>query len=179
MPAYHSSFKEVKGEVVCATALLPLKTKVKGPAPKELDESKEDIIDEVLKYFKANMLFRTFQVESPADRTLIYLTLYTHYLLKNTENKKTSKKADADRLYFTLCEAELPGPGDNSFELAAFYDKPRDNDDKKKWQAYMRQAKEELGIRLAKLVFSNDSAGSDKLWMQFSKRKFLGKAFIN
>lgn len=178
MPAYHSSFKEAKCEVLCATALLPLKTKVKGPAPKELDETKEDIIDEVLKYFKANMLFRTFQVESPADRTLIYLTMYTHFLLKHTENKKTQKKADADKHFFQLCEETLPGPADSSFALAAFYEKPRDADEKKRWEAYMRQAKEELGIRLAKMVFASDS-GPDKYWMQFSKRKFLGKAFIN
>ncbi|KAF0971922.1 hypothetical protein FDP41_009618 [Naegleria fowleri] len=178
MPAYHSSFKDAKCEVVCGTAFLPLKTKVKGPAPKELDDKKEDIIDEVLKYFKANMLFRTFQVESPADRTLIYLTLYTHYLLKNVENKKTAKKMDADKLFFQLCETELPGPGDSSFELSAFYEKPRDSEDKKKWQAYMRQAKEELGLRLAALLFTNDS-GPDKYWMQFSKRRFLGKTFIN
>ncbi|EFC48429.1 P21-ARC [Naegleria gruberi] len=178
MPAYHSSFKDAKCEVYCGTAILPLKTKVKGPAPKELDENKEDIIDEVLKFFKSNMLFRSYQVESPADRTLIYLTMYTHFLLKHTENKKTTKKADADKLYFQLSEEALPGPGDSSFALIAFYDKPRDTNEKKQWDSYMRQAKEELGLRLAKLIFKEDGV-ADKYWMQFSKRKFLGKAFIN
>ena len=179
MPAYHSSLNGTEGTSLCGTAVLPLKTKVSGPAPKELDEKKEDIIDEVLKYFKANMLFRTFQVEGAADRTLIYLTMYTHFLLKSLENKKIQKKSEADKLFFQLCQDSLPGPGDADFALSAFYEKPKNNIEKTNWEAYIKQAKQELGLRLVNLLFSSETSGPDKYWMQFSKRKFLGKAFIN
>ena len=36
----------------------------------------DDIIDEVLMYFKANVLFKHFEVKGTADRVLIYMTLY-------------------------------------------------------------------------------------------------------
>lgn len=45
----------------------------------------EDIIDETLNYFRANVLFRNFDVRSGTDRTLIYLTLYTHQCLLKCE----------------------------------------------------------------------------------------------
>ena len=45
----------------------------------------EDIIDETLNFFRANVFFRNFDVKGKADRTMIYLTLYTHYLLVKAE----------------------------------------------------------------------------------------------
>jgi hypothetical protein len=36
----------------------------------------EDIIDETIKFFRANVFFRNFEVKNGADRTLIYITLY-------------------------------------------------------------------------------------------------------
>ena len=37
---------------------------------------KMDVVDEALKFFKANVLFRNFEVTCPSDKTLIYLTLF-------------------------------------------------------------------------------------------------------
>ena len=45
----------------------------------------EDIIDETLTYFRANVLFRNFDVRGGADRTLIYLTLYAAQCLVKLE----------------------------------------------------------------------------------------------
>jgi len=42
-------------------ALLPLRTQVRGPAAKETGE--QDIIDEALYYFKANVFFRTYEIK--------------------------------------------------------------------------------------------------------------------
>ena len=50
---------------------------------KSLDQ--EDIIDETLNYFRANVFFRNFDVRGGADRTLIYLTLYTQQCLVKCE----------------------------------------------------------------------------------------------
>ena len=36
----------------------------------------EDIIDETIKFFRANVFFRNFEVKGGADRTLIYFTLF-------------------------------------------------------------------------------------------------------
>lgn len=42
-------------------AILPLRTKVRGPAPSVNTDN--DIIDESLYYFKANVFFRTYEVK--------------------------------------------------------------------------------------------------------------------
>ena len=40
------------------------------------------MVDEILQFFKPNMLYRTFDVQGPGDRLLIYFTLYVHQCLK-------------------------------------------------------------------------------------------------
>ena len=37
-----------------------------------------DVVDEALALFRANVLFRNFEVHGSADRVLIYLTLFIH-----------------------------------------------------------------------------------------------------
>jgi actin related protein 2/3 complex, subunit 3 len=57
-----------------------------------LDE--EDVIDETLNFFRANVFFRNFEVRGSSDRTLIYLTLYTHQCLvkcEKIEDRATGK----------------------------------------------------------------------------------------
>ncbi len=84
MPAYHSSLNEAKFSEACGCAICPLKTEVKGPAVlSPADE--DDIIDEVLNYFRANVFFRNFEIKGAADRTLIYLTLHVVQVLVKME----------------------------------------------------------------------------------------------
>ncbi|EJW78165.1 hypothetical protein WUBG_10927 [Wuchereria bancrofti] len=64
-------------------AVLPIRSNIKGPAPR-IDDG-EDIIDEALAYFKPNIFFREFEIKSPADRTLIYLTLYISECLRKLQ----------------------------------------------------------------------------------------------
>jgi len=55
--------------------VLPLKTKVRGPAPSaKADEL--DVVDEALALFKANVFFRNFEFKGNGDRVLVYLLLY-------------------------------------------------------------------------------------------------------
>jgi hypothetical protein len=61
----------------------------------------EDIIDETLFYFRANVMFRNFSIESAADRTLIYLTFYTQQCLRELErvdDKQAGKCANESLL---------------------------------------------------------------------------------
>ena len=60
MQAYHSQFLNPI-QVVGNTAILPIRTQVRGPAPK--DNSEMDIIDEALYYFKSNVFFRTYEIK--------------------------------------------------------------------------------------------------------------------
>ena len=88
-------------EEACSCAICPIKTEIRGPSPHEapgrdiyalvacfftnLFKDKEDIIDETLSTFRANVFFRNFDVRNSGDRTLIYLTLYTHQCLVKLE----------------------------------------------------------------------------------------------
>ncbi|KAH8044853.1 hypothetical protein JL722_14512 [Aureococcus anophagefferens] len=66
MPAYHSKYAGAEtGDEACGCALLPLKTKTRGPAPLMAD-GEEDIVDEVIKYYRPNSLFRNFEVKGGA-----------------------------------------------------------------------------------------------------------------
>jgi len=67
--------------------LCPIITDVQGPAltttKKKLKKlGKVDIIDETLKYFRINVLFKNYEIKGNADVLLFYLTVYTGYCLK-------------------------------------------------------------------------------------------------
>ena len=64
----------------------------------------EDVIDETLIYFRANVLFRNFDVRGGADRTLIYLTLHAMQCLVACE--KIEDKASG--LFSTItCDFQI------------------------------------------------------------------------
>lgn len=50
------------------------------------DQNREDIITESLELFRANSLFRNFEIKGPADRVLIYLILFVGDCLTRINN---------------------------------------------------------------------------------------------
>ena len=50
---------------------------MRGPAPVQQSEGK-DIIEETITFFRANVMFKNFEMKGPADRVLCYLTLFVH-----------------------------------------------------------------------------------------------------
>lgn len=78
MPAYHSKKNEEGYAEACSCAACPLKTDLKGPAPQftpvtGAEDGGEDIIDETLNYFRANVLFRNYDVRI---EELIFIFIY-------------------------------------------------------------------------------------------------------
>ena len=136
----------------CGSALLPLKTKVKGPAaPCPPDQS--DIIDEALQFFRANVLFRNFQPSSPADLTLAYLTVYVGELLRVYSKCKTKDEAKKAMTAVSM-STSFAIPGDKQFVLPGFFQQPATRQEGEAFRNYMRQAREETAIRLVELAFS-------------------------
>ncbi len=95
MPAYHSKLCDESSSFneSCGCALCPLKSEVRGPAePAPVD--KDDIIDDTLNFFRANTLFRNFDVRNGPDKTMIYLTLFAQACLvkcEKIEDKNTGE----------------------------------------------------------------------------------------
>lgn len=93
--------------------ILPLRTRTRGPAytlpplpPNTLDiditpdSESYDCVDEILSLFRANVLFRNFEINGPADRMLIYGTLFVSECLgkvKPTMSARDAEKVNATR----------------------------------------------------------------------------------
>mmetsp|Transcript_30683 Transcript_30683/g.66927 ORF Transcript_30683/g.66927 Transcript_30683/m.66927 type:complete len:177 (-) Transcript_30683:162-692(-) len=172
MPCYHSRQNEEypSMEETCSCAVCPIKSDIRGPSP-HAPPDKEDIIDETLSTFRANVLFRNFDVRTSADRTLIYLTLYTHQCLVKLE--KIEDKATALRELHALAIKQFVCPGDSGWPLGTLFPQPAGKAEGDLFKAYFKQARDELGIRLVGLMFEDGS--KSKWWQAFSKRKFMGK----
>lgn len=103
------------------TAVLPFKTQFRGPGPLQ-NSSENDIIDEALYYFKANVFFRTYEIKSESDRLLIYITLYITECLKKLQ--KCPNKQQATNEMYSLAISRFDIPGDAGFPLNSVYGKP-------------------------------------------------------
>lgn len=58
------------------------------------DNESYDCIDEILSLFRANVLFRNFEVNGPADRMLIYGTLFISECLGKVKPNMTAREAE-------------------------------------------------------------------------------------
>ena len=144
---------------------------MRGPAPVAA-ASEDDVIDETLFYFRANVLFRNFDVRGGADRTLAYLTLFAVQCLVKCE--KIEDKPTAVRELRNLAEKAFLVPGEAGFALGGLFKTPDNIAEKDSFKAFFKQARIELSIRLAERLFDPDGT-KNKWWQSFSKRRFMGK----
>ena len=172
MPAYHSKKNSDGYDEACSCSICPLRTTVKGPAPPALPDT-DDIIDEVLNLFRANVLFRNYDVKGGADRTLIYLTLHCCQCLVRCE--KIEDKPTAVRELRALSSTkQFALPGEANFCVGGLFTAPKNKAESELWRTYFKQAREELAIRLCDKLFEGNGSKS-KWWQSFSKKKFMGK----
>ena len=168
---YHCSIA-VDGttKVACGTAILPLKTQTAGPAPHVFEG--QDVVDEAIYLFRSNVLFRKFDVKGPADRTLIYLTLYINACLKATADAKT--KDQAKKLLDSLLQERFRIPGETGFALGGFMFAPKTTEEGELFRGYMKQCREEVNNRILDFCFKKDGT-PDKYWYAFAKKTFMNK----
>lgn len=127
MPSYHS--KLTSDRSVGNMALLPFRTKFRGPIISNQmingngmmmmtngqTEPSMDIIDETLFYFKPNVFFKTYEIQSNADRVLIYLTLYVIECLKKLQRLNTKEHAIAEMHALAISRFDIPGMNGSHF----------------------------------------------------------------
>ncbi|KAF2366963.1 Actin-related protein 2/3 complex subunit 3 [Trinorchestia longiramus] len=174
MPAYHCSLSP-SGSCVGNLALLPLRTKHRGPAPLMAGDGL-DVIDEALQYFKANVFFRTYEVKGECDRTLIYVTLYITECLKRLA--KCKDKGQGQTEMYSLAISKFPIPGDPSFPLNAVYAKPKNEQETELFQQYLLQLRHETGARVCEKVFNTPDGRPSKWWLCFTRKKFMDKCLL-
>ncbi|KER31502.1 hypothetical protein T265_02272 [Opisthorchis viverrini] len=160
MTSYHSQFVQASN-TVGNMALLPLRTKFRGPAP-AMPDLEKDIIDEALYLFKSLIFLRQYEIKSEADRVLVYLVLYTLDCLKKIQ--KCPNKIVATKELASLALARFDIPGDPGFprELNSLYAKPKNQSESDTMRNYITQLRQELGSRLVELVYPGDNCPPSK-----------------
>ncbi|MCJ1363938.1 subunit of the Arp2/3 complex [Acarospora aff. strigata] len=188
MPAYHSIFLQDQDvRVIGNIALLPLRTRTRGPAytlpplpastptdiPISPDNESYDPLDEVLDLYRANTFFRNFEIKGPADRLLIYGILWVGECLGRIRGGMGAREAEKALMNAALDQFAIPG--DASFPLNQAFEAPRDRQDAETLRGYLSQVRQELAIRLLARVYAGGNVPS-KWWLSFTKRKFMGKS---
>ncbi|KAI7866582.1 ARP2/3 complex [Spinellus fusiger] len=168
MPAYHSQFNQGDYPSLGNMFMLPVKTKFRGNAS-IADNSEEDIVDEAIQLFRANCLFRNFEIKGNADRVLIYLILFTSECLGKIT--KLTTQGEALKQLSTLAVSTFSIPGDPGFPLNAMYAPPADRHQADQTRQYLQQLRQELAARLVDQIYIDGKPS--KWWMCFQKRKFM------
>lgn len=180
MPAYHSNFNKFSCKSVAKIAILPFEARFsKGSAPfwnpndPYLKDNKcdGDIINEGLKFFKANVFFKNYEIKDNADRLLVYITLYISQCLGRLT--KCRSKDDVGReLHALTSDNNFKIPGESGFPLDQHFSNPGSEADF--LRDYLKQVRGEVAGRLAELVIDQSTNAPSKWWMCFHKRKFMG-----
>lgn len=178
MPAYHSAYNDdPQYSVVGNMAILPLNTRIRGPAPTLEDPSQPDIIEEAITLFRPNSLFRNFEIKGAADRTLIYLILFISDCLNRigSPGAKGWSTTEAVKQLTTLALENFSLPGDAGFPLNSMFQAPKTRADADLLRQYLSQCRQEMAGRIVDTVYGPDGKPS-KWWMAFQKRRFMGKS---
>ncbi|KKK22445.1 hypothetical protein ARAM_004431 [Aspergillus rambellii] len=162
MPAYHSIFLE-DGDVAVIDIDVPQ------------DSESYDCVDEILSLFRANVLFRNFEINGPADRMLIYGTLFITECLGKVKPTMTVREAEKALNNIAL-DTNFAIPGDATFPLNQAFEPPRDRQDAETLRSYLAQVRQEIATRLLARLYPG-GVGPSKWWLSFTKRKFMGKSF--
>ncbi|KAG4959750.1 hypothetical protein AAZX31_13G146800 [Glycine max] len=167
---YHSSFVNEDGvSRACGCSLLPLKSHIKGPAPVS-DQDRTDIVDEAITFFRANVFFRNFDIKSPADKLLIYLTFYINVALKRLEGCRTL--AEGTKAIINLGLEKVPVPGESGFPFPGLFPLPQSHKEAELFRNYLKQIREETSGRLLSVAYRPNGT-PNKWWLAFAKRKFM------
>eukprot|EP00802_Teleaulax_amphioxeia_P023706 Tamp_24326.p1 GENE.Tamp_24326~~Tamp_24326.p1 ORF type:complete len:195 (-),score=50.23 Tamp_24326:409-912(-) len=160
--------------MACGASLLPFRTSCKGPVNTgkvgAFEGDGDDIIDEALTYYRANVLFRNYELQGGADRVIIYLTLYISACLARLE--KAGDVKTAEKVLQSYAWESLVLPGQHGFPFNGFFDRAKDRAEEEDFKAYFKQAREECAQRLIKMAFTPEGKPS-KFWVCFAKRKFM------
>jgi len=173
MPAHHPDTRDANRHLA-GMPILPLrqtsKVSVRGVAP---ETNGEDIVDEILGLFKANIFFKNYNINTGEDRVLVYLTLYIIECLKKIQKSPSKERSSQEMYNFAIEPFSIPG--DAKFPLNSFCNQPKKSEEDELRQ-YMTQLRLETGSRLVERVYAPGLSQNDqpsKWWTCFSKRKFL------
>ncbi|KAK4774184.1 hypothetical protein SAY87_029203 [Trapa incisa] len=128
---------------LCGCPVFPLKSHINGPAPAT---DATDIVDEAITFFRSNVFFRNFDIMSPADKLLIYLTFYINSALKSLDGCRTL--AEGTKAIISLGLEKVPVPGESGFPFPCLFILPQSSREAGRYLIYAASA-DSLNILLA------------------------------
>ncbi|XP_024959389.1 actin-related protein 2/3 complex subunit 3-like [Cynara cardunculus var. scolymus] len=166
---YHSRIVDLGGvSKACGCPLLPIRNQTKGHA--RCSDQGEDIVDEAIKLFRANVFFKHFDLKSPADRILVYLTFYINLALKRLEGCRTV--TEGTNAIKNLGFEHVHVPGESGFPFHGIFPRPGAKKEAEVLRDYFKQIREETSRRLLNVAYRGNGT-PNKWWLAFAKRKFM------
>jgi actin related protein 2/3 complex subunit 3 len=123
---YHATPPSDGLPTACGVPLMPLRV---GGAQQGGAGEGDDVVQEALDAFRANVLFRSFDVESPADKLLIYVTLFLSSCLRRFAAAGAGGAAEAERLAYAAAHEPFPYPGQAGFPLPGLFSAPQSKEE--------------------------------------------------
>ncbi len=117
-----------------------------GIAPIQIDASKEDPIDEAIKLFRINVLFKNFEIKGDGDRLLIFLTVLIQRVLEIVASAPKPDEANKNLARFAM--EPIPGAGDSGFFMGGIVPKAANETENSRFKEYLKQVKAETISRL-------------------------------
>ena len=118
-----------------------------GIAPIQLDETKEDIIDEAIKLFRINVLYKNYEIKGNADRLVIFLTVLIQRILEIIT--LSPKKEEADKNLAKFAMESIPSPGEGGFFMGGIVAKGATEVENTRFRDYLKQLKAETIRRIS------------------------------
>jgi len=175
MPSYHSVFNKAEvNQKYCGIPVFEFKEK-KTPtldATKlkvDLNQIELDIIDEAIIYFRANVLFKNFNIEGDADKLLVYITVFIQKCLEKANDPNPAKAKENMKKLVDQCEY-VPKT-ENFFNILV----TKKDSEVGSLQKYLKSIRKETVERLIYILFEDEKTKMDfKYWVALGKKKFMG-----
>ena len=177
MPSYHSIFNKLEADQkYCGIPVLEFKEK-KTPTldssklkeVKNLKQIELDIIDEAIIYFRANVLFKNFNIDGDADKVLVYLTVFIQKCLEKANDPNPAKAKENMKKLVDQCEY-IPKT-ENFFNVLV----TKKDSEVPNLQKYLKSLRKETVERLIYILFEDEKTKMDfKYWVALGKKKFMG-----
>ena len=162
-------------QYVCGAPILPLRFSPQdGPCPAVTDEAFHDIISEAISMFRILILLKgRFDIDTPADKILIYVALWIHKCLQIAVADKNDKHTTEKYLLF-CAQTDLALPKDEDFPLNQLFSAPKDAQERELCQRYFKELRVQAVKRFMGLMF--DDYGMSKWWAQYAEYQFMNRA---
>lgn len=143
--------------------------------PATSENNNPDFIDDVIKYFRLNVLFAYYDIENNEDRTFVYCTLYLTNCLKLIYNSKTRAEAAEKLFHMAINEIQEQVPGDIGFPLNGIFSRPEEAKDRAALVNYLINVRLELSRRILEITVDQKTGERDKWWFMFRNYRFINK----